>query len=72
MFKFLEDLHDEIVEGRNAIVRNWSVNVVKEMLTFVNERVGLYNKLMENPELKKTLSGMMYEHYLNEKGYTRV
>jgi type I restriction enzyme, R subunit len=46
--------------------------VDKEMLTFVNERVGLYNKLMDNPDLKKTLFGMLYEQYLNEKGFSRV
>ncbi len=43
----------------------------KELLSFVNERVGLYNKLMSNPELKKTLFGMLYEQYLNDKGFSR-
>lgn len=39
------------------------------LLDFVNERLTFYKLLDGNPEMKRTLMGMMYEEYLSENGF---
>ncbi len=56
------------------VVHTCGIQMVSDMVlqSFITERLEFHILPQDNPQIKRTLLGLMYEEYLSDQGHTRV